>query len=326
MALRNQVANAETVSLRNGRSPSSKISKGERVIENGKQVSGVSLSLHEGRAALGMPPGKPPSSGSSQQSKGQEPQFTTGKGHLSEDTGTEIDSERRKGKAFEDILLLQWGQRKRQRNGRLETTKTGVGENCFAPSKKQLRLDRRVEKIPAPVQTHSNGSKKGHSLGPCAPSLLDTACGDGRSRWSPDKREDRESPLSMHEADNTVACNKSGSKGSYAAYVHEQTEVEDGQGTVFVEKICLEFFEWPKVLISLSRKEKEDDFFAIKGSKLPQRPKKRSKHIEKTLHYVSPGMWLCDLTRERYEVREKKSIKKKPRGLKAMGSVDSDSE
>ncbi|KAL6556656.1 hypothetical protein OROGR_005944 [Orobanche gracilis] len=41
---------------------------------------------------------------------------------------------------------------------------------------------------------------------------------------------------------------------------------------------------------------------------------------------VSPGAWLCDLTLERYEVREKKVSKKRARGLKAMGNMDSDSE
>ncbi|XP_022865357.1 uncharacterized protein LOC111385210 [Olea europaea var. sylvestris] len=41
---------------------------------------------------------------------------------------------------------------------------------------------------------------------------------------------------------------------------------------------------------------------------------------------VSPGTWLCDLTLERYEVREKKVSKKRPRGLKAMGNMESDSE
>ncbi|KAK3008928.1 hypothetical protein RJ639_014860 [Escallonia herrerae] len=41
---------------------------------------------------------------------------------------------------------------------------------------------------------------------------------------------------------------------------------------------------------------------------------------------VSPGSWLCDLTLERYEVREKKISKKRPRGLKAMGNMESDSE
>ncbi|CAL5355510.1 unnamed protein product [Camellia sinensis] len=83
----------------------------------------------------------------------------------------------------------------------------------------------------------------------------------------------------------------------------------------------------PKFVIGLTNKEKEEDFFAFKGSKLPQRPKKRAKFIQRTLNLVSPGAWLCDLTLERYEVREKKISKKRPRGLRAMGnSMESDSE
>ncbi|XP_011081711.1 homeobox protein 2 isoform X1 [Sesamum indicum] len=82
----------------------------------------------------------------------------------------------------------------------------------------------------------------------------------------------------------------------------------------------------PKFVIALTNKEKEEDFLAIKGSKLPQRPKKRAKFIQRTLNLVSPGAWLCDLTLERYEVREKKVSKKRPRGLKAMGNMDSESE
>ncbi|XP_072955632.1 uncharacterized protein [Typha angustifolia] len=83
---------------------------------------------------------------------------------------------------------------------------------------------------------------------------------------------------------------------------------------------------WPKFVIALTNKEKEEDFLVFKGSKLPQRPKKRAKLIQRTLNLVSPGAWLCDLTLERYEVREKKISKKKPRGLKAMQNMDSDSE
>ncbi|KAH1212341.1 hypothetical protein GmHk_14G040568 [Glycine max] len=82
----------------------------------------------------------------------------------------------------------------------------------------------------------------------------------------------------------------------------------------------------PKFVIALTNKEKEEDFLLLKGSKLPQRPKKRAKFIQRTLNLVSPGTWLCDLTLERYEVREKKISKKRPRGLKAMGNMDSDSE
>ncbi|KAJ4981879.1 hypothetical protein NE237_032716 [Protea cynaroides] len=93
------------------------------------------------------------------------------------------------------------------------------------------------------------------------------------------------------------------------------------------EKVNLDPFEWSRVFVSLSRKEKEDDFLAMKGTKLPQRPKKRAKNVDKTLQYCFPGMWLSDLTRGRYEVREKKCVKKqKKRGLKGMESMDSDSE
>lgn len=77
-----------------------------------------------------------------------------------------------------------------------------------------------------------------------------------------------------------------------------------------VEKVDMDFFQWPKFLVSLSRKEKEDDFLAIKGTKLPVRPKKRSKLMDKAISFISPGGWLCDITRERYEVKEKKTIKK----------------
>ncbi|KAF9689074.1 hypothetical protein SADUNF_Sadunf01G0053900 [Salix dunnii] len=88
-----------------------------------------------------------------------------------------------------------------------------------------------------------------------------------------------------------------------------------------------EVIEWPRIYIALSRKEKEDDFLAMKGTKLPQRPKKRAKNIDKALQYCFPGMWLSDLTKSRYEVREKKCVKKqKRRGLKGMESMDSDSE
>ena len=40
---------------------------------------------------------------------------------------------------------------------------------------------------------------------------------------------------------------------------------------------------WPKLYISLSSKEKEEDFMAMKGCKLPQRPKKRAKIIQRSL-------------------------------------------
>lgn len=43
----------------------------------------------------------------------------------------------------------------------------------------------------------------------------------------------------------------------------------------------------PKFMIGLTNKEKEEDFLALKGSKLPQRPKKRAKFIQRTLNVSS---------------------------------------
>ncbi|KAH7404639.1 hypothetical protein KP509_15G036000 [Ceratopteris richardii] len=84
--------------------------------------------------------------------------------------------------------------------------------------------------------------------------------------------------------------------------------------------------EWPRIVLTLTRKEKEEDFLVFKGSKLPQRPKKRLKVVEKALLFCTPGNWLSDISRGRYDVLEKKCTKKKPRGLKAMDSEESDSE
>ncbi|GJN17918.1 hypothetical protein PR202_gb05026 [Eleusine coracana subsp. coracana] len=67
---------------------------------------------------------------------------------------------------------------------------------------------------------------------------------------------------------------------------------------------------WPNFAIALTNKEKEEDFLMFKGSRPPHRPKKRTKIIQKTINLVCPGTWLCDLTLERYEVREKKVSKK----------------
>ena len=40
---------------------------------------------------------------------------------------------------------------------------------------------------------------------------------------------------------------------------------------------------WPRLFPTLSSKEKEQDFMAMKGCKLPQRPKKRAKLIQRSI-------------------------------------------
>ncbi|KAL6005976.1 hypothetical protein ACLOJK_040021 [Asimina triloba] len=163
-------------------------------------------------------------------------------------------------------------------------------------------------------------------------------------------------------------------KGNGAAHETAQDRKGCGGGGSS-PSLGVEATVWPKFTIGLTNKEKEEDFMLIKGTKLPQRPKKRAKFIQRTVNrrqqsaflcmrvrqlfcqrdsnsYVlhvsnprravaphvkprgdescrlliervyAPGSWLCDLSLERYEVREKKISKKRPRGLKAMGSME----
>ncbi|CAD6271264.1 unnamed protein product [Miscanthus lutarioriparius] len=114
-----------------------------------------------------------------------------------------------------------------------------------------------------------------------------------------------------------------GGSGSGSGHQHQQAGAAAAASTKPAPKL-----EVPRIYTTLSRKEKEDDFMAMKGTKLPQRPKRRPKNVEKTINAICPGMWLTDVTRSRYEVREKKCPKKqqKNRGLKGMESMDSDSD
>lgn len=77
----------------------------------------------------------------------------------------------------------------------------------------------------------------------------------------------------------------------------------------------------PRVVTQLTRKEKEEDWFAMTGTKLPHRPQRRPKAVERDLHNLFPGQGLWEVNRTRYMVREKKS-KKRQGGLQAMAEED----
>jgi hypothetical protein len=64
---------------------------------------------------------------------------------------------------------------------------------------------------------------------------------------------------------------------------HHQESPLTGNGAATAtagKKLGVERFELPLIYISLSWKEKDDDFLAMKGTKLPQWPKKRAKNVE----------------------------------------------
>ncbi|KAG2671466.1 hypothetical protein I3760_14G137800 [Carya illinoinensis] len=196
-------------------------------------------------------------------------------------------------RAAEDFGL-QWGNRKRLRCVKVKDQSLANKLDCLGKKKITSRVDRRVV-----------GTAERDSVSPQP----------HRSNKNPDSpMNHRKTMVSSPEKEDRYYT----TRGSLGLDDHGKVlmdHVKDDRG-----------FVWPKLFITLSSKEKEEDFMAMKGCKLPQRPKKRAKLIQKSLLLVSPGAWLSDLCQERYEVREKKSSKKRPRGLKAMGSVDSDSE
>ncbi|KAG6598304.1 hypothetical protein SDJN03_08082, partial [Cucurbita argyrosperma subsp. sororia] len=213
-------------------------------------------------------------------------------------------------------FVLQWGNGKRLRCMKVQVKARDVSAAAAAPvHKTTVRVDRRVlyrPPPPAPSQrilrnSEISGVMKGQSNGGV------------RAITSPDRVAPEKRPPSNHDNHHphhkSAATSDTKRGGSSSGSGEALAPPSQGQPA------------WPpKFVIALTNKEKEEDFMAIKGSKLPQRPKKRAKLIQRTINLVSPGTWLCDLTLERYEVREKKISKKRPRGLKAIVNMESDSE
>lgn len=111
----------------------------------------------------------------------------------------------------------------------------------------------------SPSRAHNGNGPRAHPLR--------TTAGEKRPPASPDNH---------HHA--TTASKTVGGNSQLETRSSAETETAGA-----AEKVSLEAFEWPRIFLSLSRKEKEDDFLAMKGAKLPQRPKKRAKNVDKTL-------------------------------------------
>lgn len=256
-------------------------------------------------------------------------------------------------KAPEEGLLPQWGRGKRSRCSRPEASnKHGPSpppvQESFAPFtlKKQLPNGFSSSKLRSQGSSKPPSSKINMPERPVSRNGLINkqvngsahTAGFDTARQSSDAKE-RASSQQKRSADYSSCKQQQRSEGSDLATTNNGhgncAENVTGTyhntiGTSIMSECNVDCnkpkVEWPRIAITLTRKEKEEDFLALKGSKLPQRPKKRLKVVEKALLFCTPGNWLGDISRGRYDVREKKSTKKKPRGLKAMDSAESDSE
>ncbi|XP_010439597.1 PREDICTED: uncharacterized protein LOC104723006 isoform X1 [Camelina sativa] len=259
-------------------------------------------------------------------------------------------------------VLLQWGQRKRSRASRAEIrsitaddSSSSSGQGKIQSNKLQRRSVNPSMPPPPPAPpvftSRSTNPRNGFVVGkesffPSSSRNLEDRSANGspsrnnnmngrmmsrsgggskRSPPSPDQIEKRSSVLRdqrQNGFDHQQQQQHQRVVRSESTAHHPEVEMNGGEREKATQ-------EWPRIYIALSRKEKEEDFLVMKGTKLPHRPRKRAKNIDKALQFCFPGMWLSDLTKNRYEVREKKNVKKqqpKRRGLKGMENLDTDSE
>ncbi|KAK8546475.1 hypothetical protein V6N12_027257 [Hibiscus sabdariffa] len=238
---------------------------------------------------------------------------------------SEMEKEERNqrgSKTIDSELFLQWGNRKRLRCVRAkDTQKSSHKSNAILRRRLTSRL---LDKDSSPLSQSNHRLTRGISRETEVGNLVFTF----PTVWLLGK-ERRNSEAAILRSTTTEHRKTSSPEKEDHYYTTRGTAVSlmDENGKVAAD--CSngddnKALVWPKLYITLSSKEKEEDFMAMKGCKPPQRPKKRAKVIQRSLLLVSPGTWLTDMCQERYEVREKKSSKKRPRGLKAMGSMESD--
>nr|CAB3464498.1 unnamed protein product [Digitaria exilis] len=238
-------------------------------------------------------------------------------------------------------VLLQWGQNKRSRGRR-----DGASGSGASPLRRQpgAKIQRRSSPSPAdklmpppsgPSYTRGSNLRAASPLPPRSGAGIGTSDSSQHSRGALPHHHHRsaeergKSPAAGKQQRQAAAPQQQQHKlglgpvmGLGVPDIKAQQQYHhhhQGGGGASSSSKPAPKLELPRIYTTLSRKEKEEDFLAMKGTKLPQRPKRRPKNVEKTINFITPGAWLTDVTRSRYE-------QQKHRGLKGLESMDSDSD
>lgn len=115
---------------------------------------------------------------------------------------------------------------------------------------------------------------------------MSRSVGSKRSPPSSDQIEKRSSLRDQNQRQNGFdhnhqRVNRSESTAQAQAHQEMDTNINGEREKATTRQV--EVIEWPRIYIALSRKEKEEDFLVMKGTKLPHRPRKRPKNIDKAL-------------------------------------------
>lgn len=175
---------------------------------------------------------------------------------------TEMEKEGKSQRATiapEADFILQWGNRKRLRCSKTKDDVSLVKSNGSIRKRPSSRIDFRLAGADKEAEVPSLQHNPLNSNGDLATNLGSKATESAKSPALSPEKEDR-------------------------FYATRASGIDDGAGKIAAEGFDERSFVWPKFFVSLSCKEKEEDFMAMKGCKLPQRPKKRAKFIQKSIH------------------------------------------
>ncbi|KAL0372170.1 UNVERIFIED_CONTAM: hypothetical protein Scaly_0898600 [Sesamum calycinum] len=216
--------------------------------------------------------------------------------HSTNRDGLLLRSESRSAATTSSDFVLQWGNRKR-----LRCMKVQVNNNDPNGSGPVQRATARVERRVVRSDLNNNSSKDPNSnQHNNINAVKSNGVGNGYLNFrhrpaSPSHRilRNSESSIAMRGHSNGVRGltslieNHHGSGGAGGSGSSETAHDGGKKGGSPSGGDTIAAVWPPKFVLALTNKEKEEDFMAFKGSKLPQRPKKRAKFIQRTLNILS---------------------------------------
>ncbi|KAF6991816.1 hypothetical protein CFC21_008865 [Triticum aestivum] len=231
-------------------------------------------------------------------------------------------------------VMLQWGQRKRSRSRREAPAHTPAPKPELTPAKAQavkpmLSSGAREPNLisdlslPAPDVTLSlrSSSEEPHTA------ASEKQPGAKEEKQQPGAKEEKQQPAPKGERKKQQQPQRQESikateeqKGK-APMVEVPPPVEEEEE----EKAAMARPVVPRIVTQLTHEEKEEDWLAMTGTKLPRFPHRRPEIVQKQVNNICPGEWLWQANRTRYKVKEKKS-EKRVGGLKGMSTDDEDSD
>ncbi|XP_044449218.1 uncharacterized protein [Triticum aestivum] len=220
---------------------------------------------------------------------------------------------------------LRWGQRKRPRSHHAAPGPTPAPKPELTPAKAQTQAVKPMV---------SSGAREPNlitnmSLPPRALTLSLRSSSEephtAASKKQPGAKEEKQQPAPkgkpkkqpQPQRQELIKATKE-QKGK-APMVEVPPTVEEEE-----EKAAMARPVVPRVVTQLTHEEKEEDWLAMTGTKLPQFPHRRPEIVQKQVNNICPGEWLWQANRNRYKVKEKKS-EKRVGGLKGMATDDEDS-